>query len=60
MPGDLLRQCVHPKAQHGGLEIQVRERAVHQEVLGKCSAAGCDCVRFRRHGWVFEDEQQRG
>ena len=32
-------QCGHPKARHGGLDIE---------------------VRFRRHGCVFEGEQQTG
>jgi hypothetical protein len=53
-------QCGHAKTQHGGLDIEVRGQAVYQEGLGKCSPAGCDCAKFRKHGWVFEDEQQAG
>jgi hypothetical protein len=53
-------QCGHAKAQHGGLEVQLRGQAVHQEGLGKCSATGGECVKFRRSGWVFEGEQEAG
>jgi hypothetical protein len=53
-------RCGQAKTQHGGLDIEVRGQAVHQEGLGECGAAGCDCAKFRRHGWVIEDEQQRG
>ena len=49
-------QCSHARGQHGGLEVRVRGRAVHQEGLGRCGAAGCDCAKFRRLGWVFEGE----
>jgi len=53
-------QCSHAKGQHGGLEVRVRGRAVHEEGLGRCGAAGCDCAKFRRSGWVFEGEQPAG
>jgi hypothetical protein len=53
-------QCGHGKPLHRGLGIEVRGQAVHQGGLGKCGASGCDCVKFRRHGWVFEGEQQAG
>jgi hypothetical protein len=53
-------QCGHGRAQHGGLDIVVRGQVVHQHGLGKCGIGGCDCAKFRRHGWVFEGEQQAG
>jgi hypothetical protein len=53
-------QCGHGKALHGGREVQVRGQAVHQQGLGKCGVGGCACAKFRRHGWVFEGEQQAG
>ena len=53
-------QCGHAKGQHGGLEVRVRGRAVHEQGLGKCGGAGCDCAKFRRSGWVFEGEQLAG
>jgi hypothetical protein len=51
-------QCGHPKAQHGGLDMEVRGQVAHQDGLGKCGAPGCECAKFRRAGWVFEGEQQ--
>jgi hypothetical protein len=53
-------QCSHARGQHGGLEVRVRGRAVHEQGLGRCDAAGCDCAKFRRSGWVFEGEQPAG
>jgi hypothetical protein len=41
-------QCSHGKGQHGGLEVRVRGRAVHEEGLGRCGATDCECAKFRR------------
>src|SRR5690349_18445567 len=27
--------------------------ATHREGTGKCAAAGCDCAKLPRHGWVI-------
>jgi hypothetical protein len=53
-------QCGHGKAQHGGLEIEVREETVYQAGLGECAIPQCPCAKFRRLGWVFEGGQRAG
>jgi hypothetical protein len=49
-------QCGHPRTEHGILMSQIGEVVMQQDGLGRCQVSDCHCDKFRRHGWVFEDE----
>jgi hypothetical protein len=52
-------QCGHARAEHDVLVSQRGEQTVRQDGLGRCRADDCQCRKFRRFGWIFENQPPR-